>query len=214
MTDQHDCELYLVTPPVFDPAAFAPLVEDALRGGPVACLQLWMPEADEDAIRSAAKMLRDRVQDTDTAFVLNGWVKLAAYLGCDGVHLDRAGAAEVKAAKKVLGEDAIVGVSVGTSRHDAMIAGEAGADYVSFGPVFDTATKALPADPAALEAIEWWGEMMETPCVAVGGITPDNLRRPAEAGADFVCAVSAVWDHPDGPGAAVAAFTKALKAVR
>lgn len=214
MTDQHDCQLYLVTPPVFDPAAFAPLLEDALAAGPVACLQLWMPDADEDAIRSAAKMLRDRVQDTDTAFVLNGWVKLAAYLGCDGVHLDRAGAKEVKAAKKVLGEDAIVGVSVGTSRHDAMIAGEAGADYVSFGPVFDSATKGLPADPAALEAIEWWGEMMETPCVAVGGITPDNLRRPVEAGADFVCAVSAVWDHPDGPGAAVTAFIKALAAAR
>ncbi|MEQ8604626.1 MAG: thiamine phosphate synthase [Marivibrio sp.] len=214
MTDQHDCQLYLVTPPVFDPAAFASLVEDALKGGPVACLQLWAPGADEDFIRSAAKRLRDPVQGHETAFVLNGWVKLAAYLGCDGVHLDRASAKEVKAAKKTLGDDAIVGVSAGTSRHDAMVAAEAGADYVSFGPVFDSRTKDLPAEPDALAAIEWWGEMMETPCVAVGGIAPETVKKPVDAGADFVCAVSSVWDHPDGPGAAVAAFTQALKAAR
>ncbi|MBP5857702.1 thiamine phosphate synthase [Marivibrio halodurans] len=214
MTDRHDCQLYLVTPPEFDPAAFAPLVEEALAAGPVACLQLWLPEADDDRLRTAAKALRGVVQGHDTAFVINGHVKLAAYLGCDGVHLDHASAADVKAAKKVLGEDSIVGVSARTSRHEAMNAGEAGADYVSFGPVFDTATKGLPADPAALSAIEWWGEMMEVPCVAVGGITADNLTRPVEAGADFICAVSAVWNHPDGPGAGVRALTRALKATR
>lgn len=212
MTDRNRPQLYLVTPPAFEPAAFAPLVEEALAAGPVACLQLWLPDADEDGLRTAAKALRDIVQGRGTAFLINGHVKLAAYLGCDGVHLDRAGAKEVAAAKKTLGEDAIVGVSARASRHDAMVAAEAGCDYVSFGPVFDSATKELTADPAALQAIEWWGEMMETPCVAVGGIAPDNLARPVRAGADFVCAVSAVWDHPDGPGAAVRAFTKALEA--
>lgn len=214
MTDRHDCQLYLVTPPDFDPAAFAPLVEEALKAGPVACLQLWLPDADEAGMRGAAKALRDIVQRHGTAFVINGHVKLAAYLGCDGVHLDHAAAKDVKAAKKALGDDAIVGVSARTSRHAAMEAGEAGADYVSFGPVFDTATKGLPADPAALSAIEWWGEMMEVPCVAVGGITAETAAKPVEAGADFVCAVSAVWDHPDGPGAGVRALTAALKAAR
>jgi thiamine-phosphate pyrophosphorylase len=187
MTDQNDCQLYLVTPPDFDPAAFAPLVEEALR---------------------------DIVQRHETAFVINGHVKLAAYLGCDGVHLESASAKDVKAAKTALGEDAIVGVSARTSKHDAMVAAEAGADYVSFGPIFDTATKGLPADPAALESLSWWAEMMEVPCVAVGGVTPENAGKLAADGADFVCAVSAVWDHPDGPGAGVAAFTKALKAAR
>lgn len=210
MSDHVDPQLYLVTPPVLEPAAFATLLDEALSAGPVACVQLWLPDADESQIRAAAARLKPVLDRHDTAFVLNGHVKLAAYLGCDGVHLDDAGAKEVKAAKKVLGDESIVGVSCRTSRHTSMLVGEAGADYVSFGPVFDTKTKGLPADPAAVEALEWWAEMMEVPCVAVGGITPENVGRVLKTGCEFVCAVSAVWDHPEGPGEAVRAFARAL----
>lgn len=204
------CQLYLVTPPAIEPAAFAPLAEAALDAAPVACLQLWLPDADAAALGAAAGPLREIAQARDTAFVLNGDAALARRLGCDGVHLDDPDAGAVKAARRALGGDAIVGASCGASRHAAMTAAEAGADYVSFGPVFDSATKGLAADAGALETLQWWAEMMEVPCVAVGGLTPENAGRAAAAGADFVCAVSAVWDHPDGPAAAVRAFAAAL----
>lgn len=212
MTDRVDPQIYLVSPPRFEPVGFADSVRAALSGGPVACMQLWMPDAGEDEIRTAANLLRGILKDTDTAFILNGNVKLAAYLGCDGVHLDQADPKAIRAAKKVLGEDAIVGVSCGTSRHDSMEAAEAGADYVSFGPVFDSRTKDLPAAPHALDTLAWWAEMMEVPCIAVGGITPDNLVPVLETRCEFICAVSAVWDHPDGAEQAVRAFHSALDA--
>lgn len=204
--------LYLVSPPRIEPAGFADQVRAALAGGPVACVQLWLPGADDTEVRRAAQGLRPVLRDSDTAFVLNGHVTLAACLGCDGVHLDQAAPKDVKAAKEVLGGDAIVGVSCGASRHLSMDVSEAGADYVSFGPVFDTATKGLPADPAALGTLSWWAEMMEVPCVAVGGITPANVAHVVETRCEFVCAVSAVWNHPDGPEAAVRAFHMAFAA--
>ncbi len=206
------CQLYLVTPPAFAPAALLPKVETALDAGPVACFQLWLRDADEDAVRAAAEALREPVQARDVAFVLNGHVALAAALGCDGAHLDDPDPKTVKAARRTLGADAILGASCGASRHAAMEAAEAGADYVSFGPVFDTATKDRAGDPGALETLRWWAEMMEIPCVGVGGLTPDTVGKVAETGAEFACAVSAVWDHPQGPAAGVAAFAGALGA--
>ncbi|MEQ8828818.1 MAG: thiamine phosphate synthase [Alphaproteobacteria bacterium] len=213
MTDRVVPQLYLVSPPRFEPAGFADSVAAALDGGPVACVQLWMPDADDNEVRRAVKAVYKVVQNANTAFLLNGHVKLAAFMECDGVHLDGADPAAIRAAKKMLGDEAIVGVSCGTSRHASMEAGEAGADYVSFGPVFDTATKGLPADPNALDTLEWWAEMMEVPCVAVGGLTPDNIYPVVETRCEFICAVSSVWDHPDGPAAAVGAFHDALSRI-
>lgn len=210
MSDLIDPQLYLVSPPRFEPAGFANSVAEALAAGPVACVQLWMPDAPEADLRATATQLRDIVQGTDTAFLLNGNVELADELGCDGVHLDDPSPRLVKAARKRLAKDAIIGVSCGASRHAAMEAAEAGADYVSFGPVYDTATKDLPADPAALDALRWWAEMMEVPCVAVGGITPETASKVASTGCEFLCAVSSVWDNVDGPAAAVRSFTSAL----
>ena len=212
MTDPVAPQLYLVSPPRFEPEAFAAQVRAALQGGPVACLQLWMPDATEDEIRTAATLVLAEVKSHDTAFLLNGNAKLAAYLGCDGVHLDTPDVKSVKAAKKILGDDAIVGVSCGTSRHTSMDVAEAGADYVYFGPIFDTGTKDLPAAAGALDTLTWWAEMMEVPCVAVGGLTPQNLASVLETRCEFICAVSAVWSHPNGPDAAVKAFHKALEA--
>lgn len=214
MSDLIDPQLYLVSPPRFEPAGFAASVAEALAAGPVACVQLWMPDATDTEIRPIAEQLRDIVQGAETAFLLNGHIELVDELGCDGVHLDASSPKEVKAARKRLAKDAIIGVSCAASRHAAMEAAEAGADYVSFGPVFDTSTKELPADPAALDTLRWWAEMMEIPCVAVGGITPENASNVASTGCEFLCAVSSVWSNVDGPAAAVRAFTDTLSSRR
>jgi thiamine-phosphate pyrophosphorylase len=203
-------DLYLVSPPRLDPAAFADQVALAFEGGPVACLQLWMPDAGRAAVKEAARRIEPLAIDHDCAFVLNGPPELAADLGFDGIHLDDPAPKAVKAAVAKLGNAGIVGVSAGTSRHAAMEAAEAGASYVSFGPCFDTPTKDRPAAPDAIETLGWWASMMEVPCVAVGGITPERASGIAATGCEFICAVSAVWNHPEGPGAAVAAFHAAL----
>lgn len=212
MTDPARPDLYLVSPPRFEPAGFADQVARAFAGGPIACLQLWMPDAGRADLKDVATRLEPLARENECAFVLNGPADLAAELGCDGVHLDDPAPKAVKAAVSILGNAGIVGVSAGTSRHAAIEAAEAGASYVSFGPCFDTPTKELSAAPDAFDALEWWAAMMEVPCVAVGGITPDRAAHVAASGCEFVCAVSAVWDDPAGPDAAVAAFHAAFEA--
>ena len=145
------------------------------------------------------------VQASGVAFMLDGNAGLAAELGCDGVHLDRAEA--YAGARRLLGGARMIGVSAGDSRHVAIEAAEDGADYVSFGPFFPSTTKQAPA-LAEAEIVRWWSELMEVPCVAVGGMTPANSRPLVEAGADFVAASAGVWSHPDGAAAAVKAFNK------
>lgn len=195
----------MVTPPrLSDPAGFRDPLAAALDGGPVACVQLRLKEATDDEIRAATDLLRDVVQERDVAFVLNDRPGLAAELGCDGVHVgqDDAPCAE---ARRAVGESAIVGVTCKASRHLALEAGEAGADYVAFGAFFPSTTK-LATTPSSPEILSWWQEMTTTPCVAIGGITVDNCPALVEAGADFLAVASGVWNHPAGPAAAVRAF--------
>ncbi len=144
-------------------------------------------------------------QNRGVAFMLDGNAGLAAELGCDGVHLDRAEA--YAGARRLLGGARMIGVSAGDSRHVAIDAAEADADYVSFGPFFPSTTKQAPAfaDP---EIVGWWSELMEVPCVAVGGMTPANSRPLVEAGADFIAVSGGVWSHADGAAAAIRAFNK------
>lgn len=170
----------------------------------MACVQLRLKEATDDEIRAATDLLRDVVQERDIAFVLNDRPDLAAELGCDGVHVgqDDAPCAE---ARRTVGEDAIVGVTCKASRHLALEAGEAGADYVAFGAFFPSTTK-LATAPSGPEILSWWQEMTTMPCVAIGGITADNCPALVEAGADFLAVASGVWNHPAGPAAAVRAF--------
>jgi len=140
-------------------------------------------------------------RDHDVAVILNDRPDLAAGLDCDGVHVGQ-GDAPYAAARKAVGPGRIVGVTCHDSRHLAMEAAEAGADYVAFGAFFDTATKQAPtrADP---EILTVWQETMQTPCVAIGGITVDNARLLATAGADFLAVCGGVWSHPAGPAEAV-----------
>ncbi len=177
--------------------------------GLVAAVQLRLKPAPDDAVRSAAAALMATVQERDIAFIINDRPDLAAALGCDGVHIGQADG-DIAAARSAVGAGAAVGVSCEDSRHLAMIAGEQGADYVAFGPMFPTITKQTGPRRAPVELISWWSEIMEVPSVAIGGITPENCAPLVTAGADFLAVISAIWDHPNGPAAAITAFAEAI----
>ncbi|HEX9461512.1 MAG TPA: thiamine phosphate synthase [Alphaproteobacteria bacterium] len=202
--------LYLVTPPAFAPAAFADRLAEALDAGDVACVQLRLKGAEDDAIRRAADALRPVAQQRSVAFLMNDRPDLALAADCDGVHVGQEDASYAEA-RQVLGPGRIVGVTCHASRHLAIEAAEAGADYVAFGAFFPSASKEAKhrAEP---EIIRWWSELMTVPCVAIGGITPENCAPLVAAGADFLAVISAVWDHPQGPAAAVKAFATAIAA--
>jgi thiamine-phosphate pyrophosphorylase len=205
------CRLYLVTPPVFDPAVFRDDVAAALDAGDVAAFQLWLNDPSDDQLKRAIDTLRPVVQARDVAFLVNGRPDLAVAMGCDGAHLDQTGA-DIAAARKKLG-DLTLGVSCLGSRELAFDAGEDGADYVSFGGFFPSGTKNL-SEFVAPDIIAWWAEMMELPCVAVGGLNAENCAPLVKAGADFVAVVGAVWSHPDGPAAGVRAMNAAINAAK
>lgn len=199
--------LYLITPPAFDPDRFATALETALDGGDVACLQLRLKDVDDAAIRHAAKILQPIAQARDVAFIMNDRPDLAAELDCDGVHVGEEDA-PYEEARRLLGPDRIVGVTCGDSRHRALVAAEAGADYVAFGAFFPSATKTGTKYRATPELLRDWSETTIVPCCAIGGITQQNCRPLVEAGADFLAVIGAVWSHPQGPRQAVRAFNE------
>jgi thiamine-phosphate pyrophosphorylase len=198
-----DCRLYLISPPKLSATNFLGPLQEALAGGDVASFQLRLKNVSDDEIRRATDILRPVVQAHGTAFILNDRPDLAAELGCDGVHVGQEDASygEARAALP----KGIVGVTCHDSRHLAMEAAEAGADYVAFGAFFPTQTKE-PKTQADIDLLRWWGEMMVVPVVAIGGITIANAPALVEAGADFLAVSAGVWEHPEGPRAAVAAF--------
>ena len=198
------CRLYLVSPPHLSPANFAIPLREAFDGGDVASFQLRLKHVDDDTIRRATDQLRPIVQSAGVAFILNDRPDLAAELGCDGVHIGQEDAPYAEA-RRLMGPDRIVGVTCHDSRHLAMEAAEAGADYVAFGAFFPTKTKE-PKTHADPELLRWWSETTVVPCVAIGGITVENAPILIEAGADFLAVAAGVWEHPDGPEAAVRAF--------
>lgn len=191
-----------------DPAAFAPVLEQALSAGDVACIQLRLKDVTDDAIREAARILMPVAHAHDVAFIINDRADLAAELGADGVHVGQEDTpyAETRA---LLGPDAIIGVTCHASRHLAMIAGEQGADYVAFGAFFPTTTKS-PKAQADLDLLEWWSGIFEVPSVAIGGITVDNCNELVRAGADFIAVSAGVWNYQDGPAAAVRDFNRVI----
>jgi len=198
------CRLYLITPPKLEAKAFADTLKRTLDAGDVASLQLRLKDVSDDEIRRAAEILMPIAQKRDVAFILNDRPDLAAQLRCDGVHVGQEDASYAEA-RAAVGRGAIVGVTCHDSRHLAMEAAEAGADYVAFGAFFPTATKEAKTR-ADIETLRWWAQMMVVPCVAIGGITVENAAPLVEAGADFLAVSSGVWDFPAGPAAAVQAF--------
>lgn len=202
------CRLYLITPPKIELATFAEALKAALSGGDVACLQLRLKEVSDDEVRRATETLMPIAHEHDVAVLINDRPDLAAELAADGCHVGQEDAAYAEA-RELVGPDAIVGVTAHNSRHLAMEAAEAGADYVAFGAFFPTGTKEAKAS-AEIEILEWWSEVFEIPCVAIGGITVANCAPLVGAGADFLSVVSGIWDYDGGPAKAVADFNKAI----
>jgi thiamine-phosphate pyrophosphorylase len=205
------CRLYLITPPAIDLGRFPDLLAAALDAGDVASVQLRLKDCGDDVIRRAADALRPVVQSRERAFILNDRPDLALEMGCDGVHIGQDDM-DYSAARRIMGADRTIGVTCHASGDLAMAVAEAGADYVAFGAFFPSATKAARG-AADLDLLRWWNEIFTVPSVAIGGITPENCRPLVEAGADFLAVISAVWDHPAGPAAAVKAFGKAVSEI-
>ncbi len=196
--------LYLITPPAFELAAFSRALAEALAGGDVAAVQVRVKlVADAEILRIGAALM-PIVQNSGAAFILNDRPDLAKMLDADGVHVGQ-GDASYAQARALLGADKIVGVTAHNSRHLAMEAAEAGADYVAFGAFYPSGTK-TPSHWADPEILEIWSEISTTPCVAIGGITIENAEPLARAGADFLAVSAGVWAHKQGPRGAVAAF--------
>ncbi|MEO6152647.1 MAG: thiamine phosphate synthase [Croceibacterium sp.] len=198
-------QLYLISP--LDVAGgFAQRLERALAAGPVAAFQFRVKDIDQHDAAALAEPLQEICRAREVAFIVNDSIGLAKRLKADGVHLGQ-GDGDPREAREALGREAQIGVTCHDSRHLALEAGEKGADYVAFGAFFPSQTKASDQRPE-LELIEWWQQMMEIPCVAIGGITPANCRPLIEAGADFLAVSGAVWDGDEA--AAVRAFSDIL----
>lgn len=193
MADTDRPQLYLVTPAAFDPQPFGERLAPILDSVEVACLRIALATRDEDDLGRAADALRALAHERDVAVVIDSHPKLAERHGLDGVHLLDA-ARSIREARRQLGPDAIVGAFCGASRHDGMTAGEAGADYVSFGPVGDTLLGTRPR--AEFDLFEWWSQMIEVPVVAEGALTPELVERFAPV-TDFVAIGDEIWRAPD-----------------
>jgi len=202
------CQLYLISP--LDVGGDFPdrLARALLDAGDVAAFQFRVKGVDEHAAARLAEPLLRICRERDVAFIVNDSISLAKRIGADGVHLGQSDG-DVREARDRLGRDAQIGVTCHNSRHLAMEAGEAGADYVAFGAFFPTTTKEVEhrAEP---EILTWWQSMFELPCVAIGGITPENCGPLVQAGADFLAVSGAVWNGDEA--AAVKAFAEAMAA--
>lgn len=203
--------LYLISPSRIEhPSIFADELRAALDGGDVAAFQLRLKDVTDEAIVHAADTLRPICQQRGVAFIMNDRPDLAVKLDCDGVHVGQEDMSYAEA-RRTVGPDRQVGVTCKDSRHLAMEAAEAGADYVAFGAFFPSTTKQVTT-PADIEVLTWWSDVMEVPCVAIGGITVENCKPVIAAGADFLAVAGGVWDYKDGPEAAVRAFNEIFSA--
>jgi thiamine-phosphate pyrophosphorylase len=193
MPDTDRPQLYLVTPPVFDAETFPQTLARVLDGTEVACLRLALAGRDTDAIARQADALREVAHARDVALVIETHALLVPRLGLDGVHLTD-GARNIRKLRKDLGADAIIGAACGTTRHEGISAAEAGADYVSFGPVGETSLG--DGARADQDLFHWWSEMIEVPVVAEGFLTPDLVARLGPV-TDFFAMGEEIWRADD-----------------
>lgn len=203
----HPAQLYLISPQDVG-GDFPERLRGAISGGNVAAFQLRVKGVGSHELADLAKPLQEICAENEVAFIVNDDIAMAKRLDADGVHLGQ-GDGDPREARAELGPSKQIGVTCHASRHLAMEAGEAGADYVAFGSFFPSETKASShrPDPAILS---WWASLFELPCVAIGGITPDNAAPLVRAGADFLAVCSSVWSAED-PAAAVEAFASVLE---
>ena len=198
MADAERPQIYLITPPEVDLEVFPDHLAAVLDAVEVGCIRLALATKDEDRIARAADAVRAVAHARDVAVVIEAHLMLVERHGLDGVHLTD-GARSVRTARKALGADAIIGAFCGATRHDGMNAGEAGADYVAFGPVGTTPLGT--GGQAAFELFDWWSEIMEVPVVAEGALTPDLVAGLAPV-ADFLGVGDEIW-RSDNPIAAL-----------
>jgi thiamine-phosphate pyrophosphorylase len=213
---KQSCRLYLISPPQIDLPKFSSALEDSFKGGDVGSFQLRLKNASDAEILQAAEALIPICHEHEAAFILNDRPDLAVECNADGVHLGQDDMA-VKAARKIVGDERVIGVSCHASKHMGMEAGEQGADYVAFGAFYPTNSKPKEKlekwGTPTPEILEWWSEFMVLPCVAIGGMTPANCTREVKAGADFIAAITYIWEHPKGPAQAVKEFNEAFESV-
>ena len=204
-----DCQLYLISP-LETGGSFPDRLDRALAAGEgmATAFQFRVKGLDQHEAARLAAPLQEICAARDVGFIVNDNVSLAKRLKADGVHLGRSDA-PISDAREELGRDVQIGVTCHASRHFAMEAGEAGADYVAFGSFFPSSTKQSEHRPE-IETLEWWSGLFEIPCVAIGGITPENCKPLVQAGADFIAVSQAVWGGDEAE--AVKAFAKAIRA--
>lgn len=186
-------QIYLITPSEIELSSFPDILGKALDAHPVACVRLALSTKDEDRLSRAADALREVTHARDVALVVSDHLLLVERLGLDGVHLSDA-ARSVRYTRKELGEDAIVGSFCATSRHDGMAAGEAGADYVSFGPVQPSTLG--DGSFAEQDLFQWWSEVIEVPVVAEGALDANMVRALAPY-TDFFGFGDEIWQGDD-----------------
>jgi thiamine-phosphate pyrophosphorylase len=206
-TDAPRQRLYLVTPRVEDAASFAREVDLALTAGDVAAVLLRLADGDERKQIEAAKTIAAAVQRRDVALLLDGHAEIAARAGADGAHIS--GIEAFVAALPMLKPDRIAGAGGLLSRHDAMLAGESGADYVMFGEPDRRGRR--PAFDELEERLLWWADLLEIPCVGYAD-HPDEVATLARTGADFVALGEWIWTEPKGIAAAIVAAAEYLTA--
>jgi len=197
MSDQIDsAQITLVTPPVFEPMDFAPVLDSVLAVAPVACVRLSLASTDARDLTRAADVLRETCHARDVAIVVDDHFRMVTAHGLDGVHLT-SGARHVRDARKLLGPDAIVGAYCGASKHAGLTAAEIGTDYISFGPLVDTGALG-DGEIADLELFRWWSEMIEVPLVAEGNATPIAVEKIKDY-IDFLTLGPEIWNDEVGP---------------
>ncbi|SEK94863.1 thiamine-phosphate pyrophosphorylase [Roseovarius nanhaiticus] len=205
MSDQETPQIYLITPPDFELSQFTTQLAAVLDAHEVACLRLALASHDEDRIARAADACREIAHARDVAVVLQSHISLSERLGLDGVHL-MDGARSVRKARKALGPDAIVGAYCAQTRHEGMSAGEAGADYVAFGPA--GASGLGDGAQAEDELFKWWSEMIEIPVVAEGALDATRIGELAQL-TDFFGIGDEIWAEDD-PAAALGTLIRAM----
>ena len=206
MAEAQTAGLYLVTPARLSLGAFPATLAAALDTVPVACVRLALARTIEEDLIRAADALRPVCHARDVPLVMTDHFRLVPRLGLDGVHLGE-GVRQIRAARRELGVDGIIGVHARASRHDGMTAAEIGADYVAFGPLSQSSLG--DGTLAPLELFAWWSEMIEVPVVAEGGLTPD-LAADLAGIADFIALGEEIWTAPEGPEAALRSYAGRL----
>lgn len=206
MAAEETPQVYLITPPEFELSSFPDLLARVLDGTDVACLRLALASRDEDWVARAADVLREVAHQRDVAIVIAEHIAMVERLGLDGVHLTD-GARSVRATRKLLGSDAIIGAYCGASRHDGMSAAEGGADYVAFGPIGATALG--DGTVAEFDLFSWWSEVIEVPVVAEGAVTPAHASALSGV-TDFFGIGEEIW-RTDDPLAALLALKSEME---